>query len=303
MRILSTPMRCSYLIVLMAFSMQACGSPGEEISKPGLSSATTMMVTATAGLVSIEAQNAPLGAVLTEFGRRTQIAFLIPEAMKSESVTLSFQRRPVEDVLQQVLIGKFYAVEYRQDGAKKVIARVDLSVPQGPMVSRASAGSPFSSVPTANGSSVRSAPTSIGNLGTARTDLELAQLEQSLRESQEPAARIAALNGIAHRETSEAVNPIIAQALSDRAPEVREAALDVLKYSLDPVPIPALAAMASKDANPAFRVEAMMLLMDQLAKDEPSQEDRDTVLSLLNRGLTDPDPAVREFATMQLVDK
>ena len=294
MRRRSTPMRYSYLLMFLACSMQSCGNPGSETSKSGLASVPTVTVTATAGLVSLEAQQAPLGSVLTEFGQRTQIAFTLPEEMKSESVTRSFQRRPVEEALQQLLMGKSYAVQYRQDGDKKVSAKVDLAVPQGPMVGRASVGSqPSNTAP---------ATTSTGKLGPVRTDFELTQLEQSLKESQEPATRLAALNGIANRETSEAVNPIIAQALSDRAPEVREAALDVLKSSLDPVPIASLASMAAQDTNPAFRKEAMTLLMDQLAKDEPSQDDIDTVRSTLNRGLGDPDPGVREFAAMLLAD-
>lgn len=294
MRILSMPMRYSYLVALMAFSIQSCGNPGSETPKSGLASVPTMTVTATAGLVSLEAQNALLDTVLKEFGQRTQIAFTIPEAMKSESVTLSFQRRPIEEALQQILIGKSYTVQYRQDGAKKVIAGVDLSVPQGPVVGRASAES--------KASSASPATTSTGKLGPVRADFELTELEQSLKQSQEPAARLAALNSIANRETNEAVNPIIAQALSDRAPEVREAALDVLRSSLDPVPISSLASMAAQDTNPALRKEAMTLMLDQLGKDEPSQEDIDTVRAALKQGLGDPDPGVREFATMLLAD-
>jgi hypothetical protein len=264
------------------------------IQDPTPLSTRTITVMATAGLVSLEAQHAPLGALLTEFGQRTQIAFTIPDTMKSESVTLSVQRLPVEEALQQVLTGKSYSLQYRQDGDKKVIAGVDLSVPQAPMANRASVGSHSSSGSPATTSTVKPE--------TVRTDFQLTELEQSMRESQGPATRLAALNSIANRETNEAVNPIIAQALSDRALEVREAALDVLKYSLDPVPISSLAAMAAQDTNPAFRKEAMTLLVAQLAKDEPSQEDIDTALSALNRGLGDPDPGVRELATMLLGD-
>ena len=302
MRILSAPMRYSCFMVLMACSMQSCGNPGSETPKLGLASVTTMTVTATAGFVWLEAQNAPLGALLKEFGQRTQIAFTLTEEMKSESVTLSFQRRPIEEALQQVLIGKSYTLQYRQDGEKKVIAGVDLSVPQGSMVGRASVGLKSSNASSANGSPSGPVTTSSIKPGPVRTDFQLTELEQSLRESQEPATRLAALNSIANRETNEAVNPIIAQALSDRAPEVREAALDVLKSSLDPVPISSLASMAVQDTNPVFRKEAMTLLLDQLAKDEPSQEDIDTVRATLNQGLGDPDPGVREFATMLLTD-
>ena len=46
-----------------------------------------------------------------------------------------------------------------------------------------------------------------------------------MRKSPDPETRIPALTAIAGCETNEPVNPIVAQGLSDRVPEVREASL------------------------------------------------------------------------------
>lgn len=289
------------MLLVLAFFSQSCGNPGQDSPKPGLVSAPKMTVTAMAGLVSLEVQNALLGAVLTELGQRTEIRFIIPEEMQSEPLTLSLQQRPVEEVLQQVLTGKSYSVQYRLEGERQVIVEVDLSAPQSQMVSRTLLGrQPINSGPANQSSSLPMTSNETKPLAV-RTDLELLNLEQSLRESPDPATRIAALNGIAGRETDVSVNPIVVQGLSDRAPEVREAALDLLRYSSDPVPIQSLASVAIQDVNPAFRVGAMSLLIDQLGKgEEVSQEDRDAVRAILQQGLADPDPQVKEQAAMLL---
>lgn len=103
-----------------------------------------------------------------------------------------------------------------------------------------------------------------------------------VRKSPDPETRIAALTAIVGRETNEPVNPIVAQGLSDRATEVREASLHLLRDSLDLVPIPSLASVTTQDVNPAFRIETMSLLVDQLGRAEgSSQDDRDVVWAIL----------------------
>lgn len=122
-----------------------------------------------------------------------------------------------------------------------------------------------------------------------------------VRKSPDPETRIAALTAIVGRETNEPVNPIVAQGLSDQASEVREASLHLLRDSLDLVPIPSLASVTTQDVNPAFRIETMSLLVDQLGKAESSSlEDRDVLRAILQQGLADPDSQLREQATMLL---
>lgn len=289
------------VLFVLAFSSQSCGNPGSEPLKPGSVSASKMVVSATAGLVSLDVQNAPLGAVLTELGQRTQIVFTIPDEMKSDLITLSVQQRSVEEVVQQLLKGRPYSVRHRQEGDRLVIAGVDLSVPQNQVGSQAAVGVQPTRLAQASQSSASSTASTDTKASAIRTDLELLSLEQSLRESPDPATRIAALSSIAGREVDGSVNAIVVKGLSDRAPEVREAALEILRYSTEPVPISSLAAVATQDSNPAFRVGAMSLLIDQLGKEEgPSEADRNVVRATLQQGLADPDPQVREQASMLL---
>ncbi len=287
--------------LVLAFSSQSCGNSGPESAKLGLDSASKMAVTVMAELISLEVQNVPLGTILTELGQRTKITFTIPEEMKTEPLTASLQAAPIEEVLQQVLQGKLYSVQYRQEGDTQVVVGVDVLLPQNQVVGRASSGVP----PTRSAQASRDTlqPTTLSDTKppATQTNPELLNLEQILRESPDSATRIAALSSIASLETNDAMNAIVVKGLSDRAPEVREATLEILRYSVDPVPVSALASVATQDANPALRTGAMSLLVDQLGRGEGGgQEDRDIVRTILQQGMADSDPHVREQATMLL---
>ena len=301
MSMLRASSRCIGMLLVLALSNQSCGNPGSESPKPGPISASKIGVMSAEGLISLDTQHVPLGTVLTELGQRTQIVFAIPNEMKSDPITISVHQRPIEEVVQQVLKGRPYSVRYRQEGDQQVIAEVDLSVPQDQVAGRASTRiQPTRSAQANQSPSGSTAPNATKAL-VLQTDQELLSLEQSLRESPDPATRIAALSSIAGREIDGPVNAIVVKGLTDRAPEVREAALEILRYSTEPVPISSLAAVATQDANPAFRVGAMSLLIDQLGKEEgPSEEDRNMVRTTLQQGLADPDPQVRDQASMLL---
>jgi len=277
-------------LLLLSFSLMACGSPTSDNQQqahllPSKMTASKLTVTARAGLVSIEAQNAPLDEVLTELWRQVPITFTIPEEMKAERLTLSIQSRPLEETLRQLFIGKAYAFRYRKELEQDVIAGVDLFSRQPPPTSQAKADAQ---------SSVKE-----GNSGAGPSSTELAR---TLKASSEPAQRMAALGALTEKETEEDVTSIMAEALSDSSPEVRESALEAAKSSLNPVPIVPLASMATQDADPAFRMEAMSLMMDQFSGDDLPKEDWDRAMGALNHALADPDPDVRVQAAMFLSD-
>lgn len=273
----------SCALLLLAFSVVSCGSPDSENQRQTSFLPSKLTVTAQSGLVSIEAQDVPLGALLTELGRKAQVAFTIPEEMNSERLTLLVQSRPLEEALRQMFIGKTYTLRYRKKNDREVIIGVDL------FARHPSAASPASSV-------TQPKVTKVNSGGGA----SFTALERSLKESSEPGQRLEALGALTEQETEESVTSIIVKALSDRSSEVREAALEALKSSLNPVPIGPLASMATQDANPTFRMEAMSLMLDQFSGDELPQEDWDTAMGTLNQALADPDPDVREQAAMLL---
>lgn len=300
----------SCVLLFLIFSLLSCGSPGSESQGQGPSAPVKMTVSANAGLVSVEAQNAPLSAVLTELSRQAQITISMSGEMHSDRLTLSFQDRPMEAALRQVLAGQSYAILYRQEKGQEVIAGVKLYAQQRQVIGMASTGASTGSSSTISQGVASSAMTrGWGRAGrvlgdgkpvTVPGDLSLDELRRSLSESQDPAQRSATLEAISNRGEDKPVNPIMAQALSDADQEVRETALNLLKSSLDPVPIGPLASMATREANPDLRIEAMTLMTDQLFQDDRTKEEWATVSASLSKSLTDPDQDVRDQAEQLL---
>ena len=135
-------------------------------------------------------------------------------------------------------------------------------------------------------------------------ELPFEDLKRSFSEAQDPAIRAEMLDALAGRAEEEAkpVWPVLANALTDRDGDVREAALNLMKLSYDPVPIGPLAMMAMNEKNPDLRLEAMTLMTDQLSLDGRTKEEWAAVQASLTRSLSDPDPDIREQAAMLLAD-
>jgi len=303
----------SCALLVLSLSVLSCGSPGSE--DQGLPPSAKVTVDTTARLVSIDAQNAPLGALLAELGLQAQIAVSIPDEMKSERLTLAFQHRPLEDALKRVVAGHPYALLYKQTGKQEVISGVRLFAQplQTPTTDTVLSSTPAlapsktsQGLPTplpATRAWGRGGP-AIGEAQpvTISDDLPLDELKRSLTETQDPARRSATLEAIANRGEEGPVTPILAKALSDTDEGVRDTALNLLMSSFDPVPIGPLASMATRDNNPESRMEALSLMTDQLFTEERTKEDWATVTATLNQGLSDPDPNVRDQAEMLLPD-
>ncbi len=255
---------CCFPVAFLVFSVLSCGSPGAENQEHGGPLPSKMTVTAMAGLVSLDAQNTPLGTLLTELGQRAQIAIAMPEEMKVERLTVALQQRPLEDALRQVLVGKSYTLLYRQENGREVIAGVRLFPQPRSTTGMAASGSQVGiSLPTRRALSTLVATGSWGRTETTvggpkpmtiNDNMPLDDLKRSLIGSKDPAVRAAALDAIANRSEDGPVNPILAQALLDGDHEVRETALNLLKSSFETVPIGPLASMAMRDANPEFRI-------------------------------------------------
>jgi HEAT repeat protein len=75
--------------------------------------------------------------------------------------------------------------------------------------------------------------------------------------------------------------------LQDRDPKVREAVLEQLGGSGDPLPVDSLAEMVQTDTNPVLRMDALELL---------AEKGGEAALDPLKQALRDPDPAVRGLA-------
>ena len=300
----------SCALLALSLSVLSCGSPGSQ--DQGLPPSAKMTVIATAGLVSLNAQNAPVSAVLVELGRQAQLTVSVPDETQSDHLTLAFQSLPLEEALKRVLVGQPHAFLYRQRGGQDVIAGVRLFAKQQSMPTTDMAGARALAPSQTNQGLPILPPRGAWGRGGANNseakpvtisdDLSLDDLKRALTETQDPARRAATLEAIANRGEDGLVTPIVAKALSDPDAGVRNTALNLLKSSFDPVPIGPLASMATLDANPESRMDAMTLMTDQLFMDERTKEDRATVTATLNRGLSDPDPDVRDQAAMLLPD-
>ena len=297
-------------LIIVSLFIMSCGSQGSENQGQASVAPAKMTVTVKAGLVSLDAQNAPLGALLDEIGRHMQISISMPEEMKADRLTLAFYDRSLEEALRQVLAGQSYSFLYRQEQGREVIAGVRLVAQQRRAPGIASSGTataPPSPV-SLNQPSFAAARTwgrggtavGEGKSGAGNDNLTLDELKRSLTDSQDPAQRTATLDAIANWGEDGAVNPILAQALTDGDQGVRETALNLLKSSYDPVPIGPLASMAALDANPEFRMEAMTLMTDQLFEEDRPKEEWATVSASLSKSLTDPDQDIRDQAEQLL---
>jgi hypothetical protein len=131
-------------------------------------------------------------------------------------------------------------------------------------------------------------------------ELPFGELKQALTDVQDPAQKALLLRAMVDRGEAEPVTPILMKALNDSDQRVRETALSLLKESFEPLPLEHLASMASSDANPELRIEALTMLTDQLFSGSLKPESWSIANATLNQGLSDPNPAVSEHATSLL---
>jgi hypothetical protein len=296
-----------------AIFLLSCGSPGSQ--DQALLPTAKVTVNAASQLVTMDVKDASLPAVLAELERQAHISVSVPDEMKSERLTLAFHNLPLEDALKRVLAGQPYALLYKQHRGQDVIAGVRLfakheqasttdiasSNPRAAAPPQASQGSPIPTpTPTMGPWGRAASPANEAKSPALGDDVPLDELKRSFSEAQDPALRSAMLEALANRGEDGPVAPVLTNALSDSDEGVRETALNLLKSSYDPLPIGPLASMATLDKNPDFRSEAMTLMTDQLLMEDRPKEDWAAVTATLTRGLSDPDPNVRDQAAMLL---
>jgi hypothetical protein len=131
-------------------------------------------------------------------------------------------------------------------------------------------------------------------------ELPFGELKQALTDIQDPAQKALLLRAMVDRGDAEPVTPILTSALNDSDQRVREMALSLLKESFEPLPLQHLASMATNDANPELRIEALTMLTDQLFSGSLKPESWAIANATLNQGLSDPNPAVSEHAASLL---
>ena len=305
--------RLSYSLALMAISVLciSCGSPDQQDKV--LPPTAQVTVNTASRLVTMDVKNAPLTAVLTAIGQQAQITASVPDDIKSERLSLSFQNVPLEEALKRVLAEQSYTFVYTQDKGRDVISGVRLFAKHEQVPPTDSAPSGIPAIAQLTGSQGLPTPPPTARLwgrggstmneekgASVGDDVPLDELKRSFSETQDPALRSAMLEAMADRGEEGPVAPVLSTALSDSDEEVRATALNLLKSTSEPVPLGPLALMTATDNNPDLRMEAMTLMADQLFVDERTKEDWAIVHASLSRSLSDPNQDVREQAEMLL---
>ena len=305
--------RPRHSLAFMAISVLciSCGNPGpqEQVLPP----TAQVTVNAASRLVTMDVKNAPLAAVLTAVGQQAQITVSVPDDIKSERLSLSFQNVPLEEALKRMLAGQSYTFVYKQDKGRDVISGVRLFAKheQPPPTNSAPSGIPaIAQLTGSQGLSTPPPTTSLWGRGgstmneakgaSVGDDVPLDELKRSFSETQDPALRSTMLEAMSDRGEEGPVAPVLSTALSDSDEEVRATALNLLKSTSEPVPLGPLALMTATDNNPDLRMEAMTLMADQLFVDERTKEEWAVVRASLDRSLSDPNQDVREQAEMLL---
>src|SRR5580765_1430954 len=99
--ILLRRLRPSLAFMAMSVLCLSCGSPDQQGTV--LPPTSKVTVSAESQLVTLDAEHAPLAAVLTAIGQQTQITIHVPDNISSERLSLSFQNVPLEEALKRML--------------------------------------------------------------------------------------------------------------------------------------------------------------------------------------------------------
>jgi hypothetical protein len=196
--------------------------------------------------------------VLEGLARLTKIEISLDRSIENEQVTVEFENLPLVDGIRRILQDKNYAMTYAQ-----------ISTPRGHTALPIIVGIkvvPKSAVPSMDKES-------------ADSMIPLSNLE----------TREGPFESIEPRTGEPLPGPYssTASGLRDQDPKVREAALEALGQSGQPVPVESLAEMALKDTSPQLRMDAMDLL---------AEKGGEAALDTLRQAIRDPDPGVSGLA-------
>lgn len=236
-------------------------------------------LTVRGGRMTARVQDAPLETVLREISRRVPMTVSIQGAVARELVSVQFRDLPVEEGIRKVLQGREYAIIHRTPpfagaGGQEQAGPREVIVFSGPG-SETSGADAWMSVGDGTGPPRVPAPGRGGGgpkPGTLMGELEeMGELEQ-----------------MGELADEDELLPVVAQALEDRDPRVREKAMEVLEESLGPIPVRQLAHIAESERDPLMRSRALTLLAFRAEESAgPS----------LTRALQDPDAEVRALAS------
>ena len=301
---------CVLFVALV--SLVACGSPGTQQQGASLAKVT---VDPTMQWVSIEAKDAPIEAILSEMGKQAHFTISLPNGMQLGRITLTVKNISLEEAIQKLLVGRSYQLNHlSKNNERKTLAGIVL---QQDSVAHTSDGTSTDSArlveqkhsaEPGRGFGLRGEPGTLSaedqfmHVSIVMEDLAPDTIKQLMNEAQDPTLRVAILDAMKDREDQGAVQPLFLDSLQDGNAEVREAAIDYLQSSYEPLPMAPLVDLVGKEINPELRIAALSLLSDQMSAGDRTKTDLALAITSASLALADPNPEVRDQAELTLAE-
>jgi len=226
------------------------------------------------GRLSLDAQGAPLAAILDEIGDRTSVRVQIDEPggaqLADELVTISLHDLPVEEALRRLLRGRDF-----------VLVSSAGRPPEAHVYGR-STGAAAAPAPAASPSSAPAGePVDRGSIAALR--------HQALTDP-DPAARSRALEGLAASAEQRAARDAVLEVLDRESnPGLLQRALDIVGADRT-IPLEPLVRLAMSNPAPEVRVKALTQLAAHVARDPRARQ------TLELAAADDDTPGVRDAA-------
>jgi len=248
------------------------------------------------GALTAKLTDAPLEDVLKNLARQAHLKIYLEGSLKTEKVSAEFKALPLEEGIKQILRNRNYAFTYAQPS----VAGDHTETPkllEVKVIAKDGAGLPMILLE--------------GDMEMVPPDVEVIDEEEiavvedvgedmypeqklinQAKEATDPVAQAEAIEALIGMGEESEVIPIILNNLRGNDPNARKAAMEMLnKVDRSSIPVESLSDIALKDPDPAFRINAMQMLMDGGGQ---SAED------ILKQGTHDLDQDVRNWAQQVL---
>lgn len=292
--------------------LAACGSPDSQQAERADQGVAHIRVDSTRHWVSIDANHASVQSVLLDLSEQAGFSLTVSDGDELGHVTIAVKNISIEEGIQRVLGTIPYTLRHAMgENGLKVVAAVD--VRRG--ISDTSGSDPLVSATTST--ETRTSDSGWGadrgsdrgvaadsdraaELAATLDDLSPDTVKQLMNETKDPAIRASMLDALTERNDQNSIRPLFLDALKDVDVDVRNAALEHLQSSYDPVPLAPLADAVVRETNTDLRIDAMEFLSDQALMDGRTSQDVMAATASITLALTDPDPAVRGQAQWSL---
>lgn len=235
------------------------------------------------GLVSLNSENACLGAILAELGERGKIKIHVPQSLAEIPLSASFQKLPLREGISRMLKDTSYAL-------------------QTETVAGSSGEAPFLGHERIEIWLLPRSSTSVAQIQSDHSKLlpdeaqhdaaDLAALAEYARSLPKPEMRAYAIQLMAQTDDVASVTQMLSRDLLDPDPEIRSNALNAM-IDLDPAVAASIdhwvANIALYDKNTELRKRALLKLA---AEDFPAE----TTAFVVKEAMHDEDPEIKKLA-------